>query len=294
MTPLVLVSGFLGAGKTSFLRDLLPRLVADGLAPHVVLNDYQNAHVDALLLRDQAASLVPINGSCVCCGSRDDLLDALAAFDLGPNSFALVEANGTTDTEELLEFLAADRRASRYAPPQQVAVVDVKRWQRRHWNNDLERRQVRTATHIVFSRLDETDASRQTEVETEVRALNPFAVTCDASTFRPMGSASAAGRGRSHTARDHAAAIQMALPKRVSRADLADFLATLPGTIVRAKGVAWLDTGEAVLFQKVEGGEAPRFVSLGDSGDVPPVAVLIGPDLPEDRLRAHPLFRTGL
>ncbi len=47
MTPLVLLVGFLGAGKTTYLRALIPALTAEGLQPHVIINDYQNARVDA-------------------------------------------------------------------------------------------------------------------------------------------------------------------------------------------------------------------------------------------------------
>src|SRR5882757_10372319 len=54
MTPLVLLVGFLGSGKTTYLRALLPALQSNGLDPHVVINDYQNAKVDAALLHDLA------------------------------------------------------------------------------------------------------------------------------------------------------------------------------------------------------------------------------------------------
>ncbi len=46
MTPLLLVTGFLGSGKTSLLRRLLPRLNDAGLATHVVLQDFVNAVLD--------------------------------------------------------------------------------------------------------------------------------------------------------------------------------------------------------------------------------------------------------
>lgn len=49
--PTVLISGFLGAGKTTFLHRLLPPLAERGLAPYVLINDYRNAEVDASGLR---------------------------------------------------------------------------------------------------------------------------------------------------------------------------------------------------------------------------------------------------
>ncbi len=49
--PTILFVGFLGAGKTTFLREILPHLEARGLVPYVLINDYQNARVDASSLR---------------------------------------------------------------------------------------------------------------------------------------------------------------------------------------------------------------------------------------------------
>jgi G3E family GTPase len=77
MTPLVLITGFLGSGKTTRLRELLPHLIEAGVRPHVILNDYANADVDSATLRDLVPDITPITGSCVCCDSRDELFDVL-------------------------------------------------------------------------------------------------------------------------------------------------------------------------------------------------------------------------
>lgn len=66
---LVLIVGFLGAGKTTFLRDLLPLLEARGLQPFVIIDDYANARVDASSLQKEGRSVAPINGNCICCES---------------------------------------------------------------------------------------------------------------------------------------------------------------------------------------------------------------------------------
>ena len=46
-TPVGIITGFLGAGKTSLLRELLPRLEESGITPRVIINDHQHARVDA-------------------------------------------------------------------------------------------------------------------------------------------------------------------------------------------------------------------------------------------------------
>ncbi|HEY8902919.1 MAG TPA: GTP-binding protein [Chthoniobacterales bacterium] len=165
MTPLILLVGFLGAGKTTYLRKLLPELAARGMDPHVVINDYQNARVDAELLQGLVKSVLPISGSCVCCGSREELLGALEKFEHVPGRVVIVETNGTTDSEELIELLSFEPILGRFTLPMQVSVIDGKRWQKRFWHNGLELDQARTANYLFISRMDEVDAKRVAQIE---------------------------------------------------------------------------------------------------------------------------------
>ena len=174
-TPLIVLSGYLGAGKTCLLRNLLPRLGAAGLVPHVLVNDYRNAWVDARTLEGLARTVTPINGSCVCCDSREDMLATLATLTLPARSIVFLEANGTADAMELLEILTVDRRARRFSLPVQVTVVDARRWQKRYWNNGVEAAQVKTAGCLVLTRRDEVDDRRWDAVRTDLADRNPRA-----------------------------------------------------------------------------------------------------------------------
>lgn len=304
MTPLVVISGYLGAGKTSFLRRLLPALVERRIAPLVIVNDYMNAHVDELQLREFAHSIAPISGTCVCCGSRDELMDTLATMAVPDRSAVLLEANGTADTLELLEFLAADKRAARFTLPVQLNVVDARRWQQRHWNNGIEALQARTATFLSLTRRDEVADDRWDAVVASLRAMNARAVLTDDARFLEALAAlvqSAAGRGRRRFVpversaaahrpghdEHHFAALEIALPARVREPALREFLAGLPPEVVRAKGVAVFEGApdESVVFQKVEGRGEASFMKLGTAHDVTPLILLVGPRLPDAELR---------
>jgi G3E family GTPase len=153
-TPLILFVGFLGAGKTTFLQNLVPALGAEGLSPSLLINDYQNARIDAERFRGVIDEVTALNGDCVCCGSRDELLAALEKFEHRTGRVLLLETNGTTDSEQLLETLAFNKDLKRFTPPIQLSIIDGQRWQRRFWHNALERDQVRTATHLFISRTD--------------------------------------------------------------------------------------------------------------------------------------------
>jgi len=173
--PLVLLTGFLGSGKTTLLRRLLELLRAADIRVHVVLNDYANAALDSATLRDLAPDIIPITGSCVCCDSLGDLLGELEDLPLGDRDVVLVETNGTTDPLPLIERSLVHPAMRRYRDLLQVALVDVKRWQRRGHNNELERMQLRPASHVLFTWLDAVDGARQASVREGVERLNPRA-----------------------------------------------------------------------------------------------------------------------
>lgn len=307
--PLVIISGFLGAGKTTLLRNLLERLRQDAVTPHVVINDYRNALVDASQLQGLARSVVPISGTCVCCDSREDLLDTLAALTCGPDSVLLLEANGTADVVELVEMLSAERRIRRYSLPVQVGVVDAKRWQKRYWNNALEATQLKTAGHIVITRREEVSEKRWLEVQEDLRALNPRArlvtdLDIHALVVALVGQAGNLPRRRftpsphlpgrtlpvpgpvhhHHHHQHHFASMELKLPDLVRRSGLESFLRELPPEVVRAKGVACFPGSppQAVLFQKVEGRDGVALRDIGSPNGFDRVAILIGVQCPQD------------
>lgn len=323
MTPLVLLVGFLGAGKTTFIRTLLPALAEHGIEPHVIINDYQNARVDAQLLDGLAESVVPISGSCVCCGSRDELMSALEKFEPRTGRVVIVEANGTTDAEELIEMLSLEPGLDRFTAPIQVSLVDGKRWQRRFWHNGLELDQARTAAFLHISRDSEIDERRRAGVLDSLRKHGIAAPLVTPEEFSAelagiaaevaetpdrtkAGHGSDCGCGHDHDGhphhhseglRDdchvvthHFSSCQVEMPAQVSRKLLEDFLDGLPGEVIRAKGLVRLDDSpdEYHVFQKVDRFDSAQILPIGTASRLShPVAVFIGPGIDEDDLRAR-------
>ena len=306
--PLVVFVGFLGAGKTTLMRRLLPLLQTRGLVPHVVINDYRNASIDAGTMQGLAESITPISGTCVCCDSRDDLLAALSSMPLGERSVLLLEANGTADAPELVEMLTADRRARRFSLPILVGVADAKRWQKRYWHNRLEADQLRAASAVWITRQEEVSPERWEKASAGVREIAPRAelsspdslaeriasLVDDPGTLPrrrfapPVLGAPAIHAHHHHAHAHHFASMEIPLAARVSREALTEFLAALPPEVIRAKGIAYLKDNplEAVLFQKVEGRDAPAFVTLAEPERLDPVAVLIGAQCPHAEIMA--------
>ncbi|MDD5199555.1 MAG: GTP-binding protein [Terrimicrobiaceae bacterium] len=322
MTPLILLVGFLGAGKTTYLRQLLPQLRAQGVDPHVIINDYQNARVDAELLRELTDSVVPISGSCVCCGSREELLGALETFAHAPGRAVVIETNGTTDSEELIELLSLEPTLERFTQPIQLSVIDGHRWQKRFWHNSLELDQATTASFLFIARADEIDANRRARLEESIEHHGIHATPADPETFaREIAGIVAAVRDlpdrdavaheagcacghhgdgdheqhhhHEEPAHDHSAhhfaSLQIDLPPTVARGTIIAFLDGLPPEVIRVKGLARLaDSPEEYhVFQKVDS-SAVQWLPIGRTSRLShPLAVLIGPGIEADAIRAR-------
>lgn len=326
MTPLVLIVGFLGSGKTTFLKNVLPLLRQRGLRARVIINDYQNAKVDAEQLLPLAGEIRAITGDCVCCGSREELLAELEGCEHEPGRVVLVETNGTTDSEQLIESLSLEPGLGKYSLPMQVSVIDGQRWQKRYWHNALEREQARTASHVVVTRTDTIPAKRLEEVEKSLADHHVAGRRTTAEEFaaeleelskelageeeRSFGGCECCHgehhhheHGHEHEGhehhehghhehehhehgRHHFASFQIGLPEVVERGAFLALLKGLPETVIRAKGlVRFAGEGEFFIFQKVDRFDEPQFFPVEKPTLPGPVALFIGPELPEEELR---------
>ncbi len=119
--PVTIISGYLGAGKTTLVNSLLRE--EHGLKLSVLVNDFGSINIDAALIKDAEAESIALTNGCVCCSLGDDLarsVNDILTRDLKPDHI-LIEASGVADPVAIANTLLGDRRLS-YAGI--VTVVD--------------------------------------------------------------------------------------------------------------------------------------------------------------------------
>lgn len=180
MEAIITVVGFLGAGKTTLLKHLTTSYVDNGWNPFVILNDYENADLDAQQFIEQldAKYVRSLHGSCICCSGIQDLRDFVNSIPKRENGVTLIEANGTSDACSLMGFLGVGID-ERFLPPIQISVVDVKNWQRRGPYKELEANQVQVSSLVVLSHLDKATSARREQVIGDIKRFNPSAEIID-------------------------------------------------------------------------------------------------------------------
>ncbi|MDO6737430.1 GTP-binding protein [Wenyingzhuangia sp. 2_MG-2023] len=176
MEAIITVVGFLGAGKTTLLKYLLENFNNNDWNPFVILNDYENANLDAQQFSKQIGMncIKPVSGSCICCSGIMELRNTVNRIPERKNGITLIEANGTSDACSLMEFLGVGLN-DRFLPPIQISVVDVKNWQQRGEHNELEANQIQVSSLLVLTHLENVNENRKNQVIHQLKQLNPTA-----------------------------------------------------------------------------------------------------------------------
>ena len=153
MVPLHILTGFLGAGKTTVLAELLRRPGGERIA--VLVNEVGELSLDHHLLERVDDGVYALPSGCVCCAIRGELPAAIErALAQRPQRIVL-ETTGLADPAPILHTLASDPRLSRaLALAGVTAVVDAPRLERLLDDEPEVRRQLELADRIVLTKAD--------------------------------------------------------------------------------------------------------------------------------------------
>lgn len=309
--PVIALTGYLGAGKTSLLNHLLH---TPGARLGVVVNDFGTLNVDAALVSGQIDEAAAISGGCLCClpdaGGLDDALERLAHPRLRLDAI-VVEASGAADPlalARLIRYSGADR----VRPGGVVEVIDAVEHSRTvdTWPEPPAR--YAAATLVVIGKSDLVDPAERDatigRITERVRLRNPDvqivtarqgridpALVFDTATEEdPVDELPLARLLREdahgHHDHEHARAVSVAVTRPVSPSALIDLLEDPPAGAYRLKGRVRVRGARAEQGYTVN--LVGRMIHVAplpepqDAGELVAIGMHLDPDLAEERLRA--------
>ena len=180
--PVTLVTGFLGAGKTTLIRRFLASPQGQGTA--VIVNEFGAVGIDDALVREAAEQTILLGNGCVCCITRTDLQLALRQLVIDRErglvpSFArvVIETSGLADPGPILQTFSTDRAlGGEFHIDAMLAVVDAVNGEATLKNAAEARKQVILADRLIVSKSDLAGAAGRDALRRHLQKLNPRAV----------------------------------------------------------------------------------------------------------------------
>ena len=266
--PVILISGFLGAGKTTLVRHLLTAAQKQSLKVALVVNEFGDVDVDSYLLENYGAEFIAsIAGGCACCGGQDDLMETLEEISSRPQSerpdVILIEASGAADPLALIDVITSPSLLTSVRLATMAAVADASRLDDLHGAlGPILQSQLQLADPIIFNKIDLISGNPQTAIATiksfhaDAQILPANQGNIDAESFwqnalatnHVSNDVAITGHVRSGAGHAHFAcqSVLCPLPHPVSKEKLEAALKQLPAQVMRVKGFVRL-RGESTL-----------------------------------------------
>ena len=201
LIPVSLLTGYLGAGKTTVLNHVLSN--QKGYKVAVIVNDIGEVNIDASLIAKGGAvtqkdeNLVPLSNGCICCTLKVDLMKQIVELARsGKFDYILIEASGICEPGPIAGSICMLDGTQPQAGLPAVArldsittVVDAKRLADEFGSGaalmkddldeeDIENlliQQIEYCTTIILNKLDEVTEKEKTDVLEVIKALQPDA-----------------------------------------------------------------------------------------------------------------------
>lgn len=202
ITPITLLTGYLGAGKTTLMNYILTN--QEGLKVAVIVNDIGEVNIDAKLIADDGfikeedkGNVVPLSNGCICCTLKEDLMNQIIdILKLGKFDYILIEASGICEPLPIAQTIAMMENSLKQYRSREickldniVTVVDALRLATEFGagkdlvkdnidEEDIENlliEQIEFCNVIVLNKVDEVTKEELAEVKAVIKTLQPTA-----------------------------------------------------------------------------------------------------------------------
>ena len=176
MTKIDIISGFLGAGKTTFIKKLLEEAIA-GEKVVLIENEFGEIGIDGGFLQDSGIEIREMNSGCICCSLVGDfgrsLSEVLTKYE--PDR-VIIEPSGVGKLSDVMKAVCDVAGEIDVVLNGSVTVVDAQKCKMYMKNfGEFFNNQIESAGTIVLSRTDVADADKVAKAVELIREKNPKA-----------------------------------------------------------------------------------------------------------------------
>jgi len=280
----LLVSGFLGSGKTTLIKHLLTSKIEEVGKVALIVNEVGDVGIDGTLLSGHDVDMVEITSGCICCTIKTDFHKAIQEIhDRVDPDFLVVEATGVAQPGDIVDTL--------FEPPQNeysrlrslVTVVNADIYKAKEMFGTFYDNQIVCADTLILNKVDLVEPAYLQEIEASLREINPRAQILPAEycAVEPSSLLQVEPDDRKehlHGRHEHGHFDEMGFQTfsfeeggSMNKEKLEGFLKSMPPTIFRLKG--WVRFPDASALLDFSGGryrltplDSPRTTALAFVG----------------------------
>ena len=258
--PVTIISGFLGAGKTTLINALLQG--DHGLNITVLVNDFGAINIDAELILKREREVMELSNGCVCCSIQSDMVAQLRTMFLSdkPPEYLLIEASGISQPGRIASVFGYPQLRSFARLDAVITLIDVTNVSELSENSaQLVQTQLEAADMIVLTKTDLASAEA-------VRAVRSHWLLPDQPVFQAshgdvpvqyiLNTSAHPDRGEEiggPASKGRFFSQGMVATAPISYARFRSALSALPNSVFRAKGFLYCEDfpETRIVFQKV-------------------------------------------
>jgi G3E family GTPase len=249
-TPVTIVTGFLGSGKTTVISHLIDDLQTQNIQVVYIKNEIGSEDIDTQLMQGKHIQTKELLNGCICCTLVGPFMASIneVITELKPDRI-IIEASGAADPSAIAMMVSSHPDLSRDGV---ITIVDVVNFEGYQDLSQTARNQATFTDLIIFNKVEMTSLERKRAVVGYVRELNSYAPILEA----PQGKCAPAvvfGVSTSelkqqldhltleshhhHLDEDNLKTLTLSLPPSMTVAQLQSQLEKIPPTVFRVKGV---------------------------------------------------------
>jgi len=250
--PVLVVGGYLGAGKTTLINQILQN-ATQRIA--VVVNDFGSVNIDAALIAEKHDDTIELTNGCICCAVGESLADVLFTISDRPTlpELVIIEASGVANPASVAAFAHIDG----FHHLGNVVLVDAlhaEETARDALVGKTFRIQLQSADLIALTKTDTASAKSVEAVRTLVESIAPQIPFLQSTTLQLadiLTNTSASHHTDSDANHTHFSTMTLEHVAAATEEQLRAFVNNFPTSVVRAKGIVQLADGTHRLIQKV-------------------------------------------
>ena len=175
--PVTVITGFLGAGKTSLLNQLIKK--HDDKKFVIIENEFGEENIDSELVANiKNENLFELSNGCICCNLNTELFLVLESLIKNNHSFnhLLIETTGIADPSNILaSFISDPGIKEKFDLDSVICLVDAANAEQDLKNEDVLNKQIAVSDTLILNKTDLSNENAINNLYSKIKTINPTA-----------------------------------------------------------------------------------------------------------------------